>query len=178
MIETDRLILRPWQDADIAPFMAATNTTAVSRWLGGLKDEAHYADIARRMQAEQAAVGHCFWIVERRVDAEVLGLCGLRHGGPPDTPVYGKLELGWRLRESAWGQGYAKEAALAAIAWGWTQLTDDEQIAYTVPGNVSSWGLMERLGMARRPDLDFDHPMFATGHELCRHIVYSIARPL
>ncbi|UVO53414.1 GNAT family N-acetyltransferase [Sphingomonas sp. SUN039] len=178
MIETARLTLRPWQNADIAPFMTATNTLAVSRWLGGLQDASHYADMASRMQAEQSAHGHCFWIVERRDDRKVLGLCGLRRAGHPGTPVHGKLEIGWRLSETVWGQGLAKEAALACISWGWDELRDDEQVAYTVPGNSASWGLMERLGMTRRSDLDFDHPMFPAGHELCRHIVYSIARPL
>jgi RimJ/RimL family protein N-acetyltransferase len=178
MIETERLILRPWQDADIGPFMAATNTPAVARWLGGPQDEAHFAEVGARMQAEQAEHGHCFWIIERRCDADVLGFCGLRRAGHPGTPVFGKPELGWRLRESAWGQGYAKEAALATIAWAWANLSDAQLIAYTVPGNVASWRLMEALGMHRCPDLDFDHPRFSQGHELCRHITYALTRPI
>ena len=178
MIESERLVLRPWQDADIVPFMAATNTPAVARWLGGLQHETHYAEVAARMQAEQAAHGHCFWIIERRTDAQLLGACGIRRAGHAGTPVFGKPELGWRLRESAWGQGYAKEAALATIAWAWANLGDAELVAYTVPANLASWGLMEALGMQRRTAFDFDHPEFPAGHELCRHITYAITRPL
>ncbi len=177
MIDTERLILRPWRDADVEPFMAATNTPAVMRWLGGIQNAAHYAAAATRMQDEQAEYGHCFWMIEQRATGELLGFCGIRRARHPGTAVCGKPELGWRLRESAWRQGIGKEAALAAIDWGWANLADSELVAYTVPGNTASCGLMEALGMRRRPDFDFDHPMFPNGHELCRHIVYSIERP-
>jgi len=177
LIDTERLILRPWRDADAEPFMAATNTPAVMRWLGGIQDAANYAAAAARMQDEQAEFGYCFWIIEHRATGDLLGFCGIRRARHSGTPVHGKPELGWRLRERAWRRGYGKEAALAAIDWGWANLSDTELVAYTVPGNTASWGLMEALGMHRRPELDFDHPMFPPGHELCRHIVYAITRP-
>lgn len=177
MIETERLILRPWRNDDVEPFMAGLDTPAVTRWLGGLKGKSDYLAAAERMTTAQKRDGHCFWIVERRIDAAVLGFCGIRRTDHPGTPVHEEAELGWRLREDAWGAGYAKEAALASIAWGWANLAVDRLIAYTVSGNTASWGLMERLGMNRAIDLDFDHPDYPQGHELCRHIVYSIARP-
>jgi RimJ/RimL family protein N-acetyltransferase len=175
-IETERLILRGWRDEDVGPFMAGLNTAAVTRWLDGVKDRAFYEGVAMRARQEQADLGHCFWIIERKSDSDILGFCGIRRAGHPGTPVNGMAELGWRLREDAWGQGFAKEAAMACIDWGRANLLDEQLIAYTVPGNTASWGLMKRLGMVHRPELDFDHPAFSAGHELCRHITYSIAR--
>lgn len=176
-IATDRLILREWRKQDVAPFMRRLNTPTVTRWLGGVQLRADFEASYERMTREQRENGHCFWIIERAEDAAILGFCGARVAGHPGTNVHGKIELGWRLGEDVWGCGYAKEAALAAIEWCWTALTVDELIAYTVPQNAPSWGLMERIGMNRRNDLDFLHPAFKIGHELSQHITYSIARP-
>ena len=129
-----------------------------------------------RQQALQAERGHCFWIVERKADGALLGFCGLKIGNVGS--IDGEIEIGWRLREDAWGQGYAKEAALASLAWGWKNLDASRIVAITVPANRPSWGLMERLGMTRRPDMDFGHPLFAEDHPLHRHITYVIERPI
>lgn len=93
------------------------------------------------------------------------------------APIQGEIEIGWQLDEKAWGQGFAREAALASLTWGWANLACSRIVAITVPANRASWGLMERLGMTRRPDLDFGHPAFAEDHPLHRHIVYVAERP-
>ena len=84
------------------------------------------------------------------------------------------MEVGWRLREDAWGQGYAKEAATAALDLAFGRFGADEVIALTVQNNTPSWGLMVRLGMERRADLDFDSPDFDP--ENPRIIAYAITR--
>lgn len=176
-LETDRLILRPWREADVDPFMAALDSDAVTRWLGGRQPRDHYADLHRAMAQMQAEQGHCFWIVESREDGEILGFCGVRRGRHAGTPIHDLPELGWRLRADRWGRGYAKEAARATIQWCRATLTADRRIiAYTVPGNAASWGLMIALGMERREEMDFNHPAFPPGHPLCRHIVYAMDR--
>lgn len=105
-----------------------------------------------------------------------LGFCGLKPG-PIDTPLEDRIEIGWRLRIDAWGKGYAKEAAQASLDWGFANTDAPDIWAMTVIDNARSWGLMERLGMARRTDCDFDHPALAPDDPLLRHICYSIARP-
>ena len=177
ILETARLRLRTWDRADIDPFMAHLNTPSVTRWLGGTIDHEQCRAMIDRMLVRQASTGHCFWVAEAIVDGATLGYCGLQRGAPAGSPVEGKVELGWRLREDVWHRGYAAEAARACIEWGRANLSDQSLLAYTVPGNVPSWSLMEKIGMTRRPDLDFDHPEFPQGHELCRHIVYGIDRP-
>ncbi len=176
MIETPRLIVRPWRDSDRAPFAAMGGDPAVMEHLGPLHGR-EQADIAvNRMIALQAERGHCFWAVERRDDGAFLGFCGLKIAPEGIAGVEGAVEIGWRLRRDAWGQGYAREAAAASLSWGFANLADDRIIAITTPGNVRSWGLMQRLGMVRRHDLDFLHPGLPEGDPLRQHITYEIRR--
>lgn len=174
VIETGRLILRTWAPGDLAEFVRITNTPDVMRHLGGVQGPDVYQAFHDRVVASQRQHGFCFWIVERRVDRAMLGMCGFKRGTV--DPVIGAMEIGWRLRRDAWGQGYAREAALACLDWGWRNVPDDRIVAITVVANSPSWGLMERLGMRRNPALNFDHPNFAPGDPLRPHILYEIAR--
>jgi RimJ/RimL family protein N-acetyltransferase len=173
-IETARLRLRPWREADIAPFHAMGQDAEVMRYIGPPMS----ADAARavhdRMAACQAEHGYCFWAIERRADGAFLGFCGIK---PGDRFLAGETEIAWRLAHHAWGQGYAREAAEASLAWGWANLAVPRITAITVPANTRSWGLMERIGMRRVADGDFDHPGLVEGDPLRRHILYRIDRP-
>ena len=175
-IETSRLALRAWRDADAAALLAVCTDPVVMEFLGGVQDRAAVDAALDRQRGFQRDFGHCFWAVERQQDGAVLGFCGLKPGAE-GTPLEGRVEIGWRLARHAWGQGYAFEAARASLDWGFAELATDAIHAMTVPGNVRSWGLMERLGMRRCPDEDFAHPAFAPGHPLRPHIVYRIDRP-
>ena len=176
MIETERLTLRPWRAEDVDEFMRVTNTPVVMEFLGGLQDRDYFVGALERSTVSQETHGHCFWIVERREDKAILGFCGLKILGI--GPVAEDIEIGWRLREDAWGKGYAREAAEACLAWAWANLSVLRIVAITVPPNVRSWGLMERLGMKRREDYNFAHPAFAPDHPLSAHITYVIERPV
>ena len=119
----------------------------------------------------QAHDGHTFWVVERKEDGVILGFCGLKRCNQAGGPI-GEMEVGWRLREDAWGKGYAKEAAAAALDLAFGRFGADRVIALTVEPNEASWGLMKRLGMQRREDLDFANSDFGAD----TIIVYSIER--
>jgi RimJ/RimL family protein N-acetyltransferase len=173
MIETARLRLRNWTPADAEPFARHTNTPAVMRWLGGVRSrEDMDAIVSERFIAWQESRGHTFWVVERKEDGALLGFCGLKIADDAGSPVEGELEIGWRLREDAWGQGYAREAAQASLDFAFGRLGAPRVVALTVAGNSASWGLMERLGMTRRPDLDYAGPAWAESEV----IVYAIGR--
>jgi RimJ/RimL family protein N-acetyltransferase len=171
---TQRLILRTWEDGDSDRFYEVMNTPAVMRHLGGVQDRATWEAAKERLDGYQRDFGHTFWIVERIADRELLGFCGLKRVNAENAgPITGDFEIGWRLRESAWGQGIAKEAAIASLDLAFGRFAAPHVVALTVNGNEGSWGLMERLGMTRREDLDFDDPRF--GPELNPTIVYRIA---
>lgn len=173
---TERLILRDWRDDDLQPFAAMGSDPRVMEFLGGPSTEADCLAGIVRQRTGQAERGHCFWAVERQEDGEFLGFCGLKPG-MADTPIEGRIEIGWRLRADAWGQGFAREAARACLDWAWDNLPADSVWAITALGNSRSWGLMERLGMTRHADLDFDMATLPASSPHQRHITYSIGRP-
>lgn len=173
VIETDRLTLRKWRDADRAAMHAMGRDPEVMRWLGELQSrEESDAGIDRCIACGEQH-GHCFWVLERKEDGAFLGFCGIKRvkddGIEPDP---GTPEIGWRLRRDAWGHGYAKEAAIASLDYAFDRLGVDFVTAFTVPGNTASWGLMERLGMTRREVLDYWNPDWSP--QLGKGIVYRI----
>jgi RimJ/RimL family protein N-acetyltransferase len=174
MIETGRLLIRDWREEDLEPFVRHTNTPAVMRWLGGVQEpEALKARWRGRSMVWQKTRGFTYWAIERKSDGELLGFCGVKLVDAPGSgAIEGVHEIGWRLREDAWGQGYAKEAASACLDFAFDRLAPPRVVAITVAGNSASRGLMQRLGLQRREDLDFEDPRF--GPELNPTIVYEI----
>lgn len=171
--ETERLILRDWRAQDWPEFWRGTNTPSVMQWLGGVLDEARMESSRKRIESYSEQHGHTFWALERKEDNAILGFCGLKRCTSRGGPL-GSMEIGWRLREDAWGRGYAKEAARASLALAFQRFGADAVIALTVDDNAASWGLMLRLGMRRREDLDFTEQHWS-GQERPT-IVYSIAK--
>jgi RimJ/RimL family protein N-acetyltransferase len=132
------------------------------RWLGGVRTAEQQETVVRdRFMAWQEDLGFTFWVVERKADGELLGFCGLKVADDAGSPVEGELEIGWRLRVDAWGRGYAREAAAASLDHAFARLGAERVVALTIEGNAASWGLMERLGMTRRSDLDYEGPEWA-----------------
>lgn len=173
VVETSRLRLREWGEADRDRFYAIMNTAPVMRHLGGIQDRATWDAAFERLKAYQRDFGHTFWLIERLDDRELLGFCGLKRVNAPGADhLAGQFEIGWRLRESAWGQGYAKEAAIASLDLAFGQFLAPHVVALTIEPNVESQGLMKRLGMKRCQDLDFVDQRF--GSEMNPAIVYRI----
>jgi RimJ/RimL family protein N-acetyltransferase len=172
--ETERLILRDWEPADEARFYEVMNTPAVMEHLGGLQTPDEWHEAFARISGFTRDWGHTFWIVEDKGSGEMLGFCGLKRVNAPGSgELMGTPEVGWRLRESAWGKGIAKEAAIASLDLGFERFGYDEIIAMTIEANAPSQRLMERLGMRRREDLDFWDTRF--GPELNPAIVWSMS---
>ena len=171
-LETDRLILRAWREADRDPFFALNSDPVVMEFLPAT-DRATSDHAVERMNAAQAEHGHCFWAVERKRDGAFLGFCGPM---PAREPLH-EVELGWRLSRDAWGHGYASEGARASLAWCWANLDAPTVMAITVPANRRSRAVMERIGMTYLEGGDFDHPGVPSDDPLLRHVLYRIARP-
>ncbi len=176
MIETERLILAEWRD-DHRDAIAAINADreVMHHFVAPMTRTESDAQVDRQIVA-QASHGFCFWAVERKADGVLLGLAGLKTGAP-GTPIEHDLEIGWRLGRHAWGQGYATEAARAALAHGFADPAVPRIAAITTHDNVKSWAVMERLGMVRDAAADFDHPAVPAGHRVRPHRTYFIARP-
>jgi ribosomal-protein-alanine N-acetyltransferase len=174
-LRTDRLLLRPWREDDLEPFAALNADPAVMEHFARPLDRPESDAFVARIMAHFAREGFGFWAVEVPGAAPLVGLVGLARPAfeAPFTPC---VEIGWRLAREHWGKGYATEAALAALRYGFEELSLDEIVAFTVPGNVRSQAVMGRIGMTRSADDDFDHPSLPEGHPLRRHVLYR-ARP-
>jgi RimJ/RimL family protein N-acetyltransferase len=131
--------------------------------------------LASRIAQSFAAHQLGLWAIEVPGVAPFIGFAGLA------IPTFEAhftpcVEVGWRLARPFWGAGYATEAARAAVGDGFKRLGLREIVSFTVPANARSWGVMERLGMHRAPEDDFDHPKLPAGHRLARHVLYRLTR--
>jgi RimJ/RimL family protein N-acetyltransferase len=174
-LRTDRLRLRGWRDADREPFADLNaDPEVMEHFPAPLSREQSDAFLAQ-IVAAWADRGYGLWAVEQRSDRRFLGFVGLAMWAF-DAPFMPAVEVGWRLARDAWGRGYATEAATAVLDWAFDVLGLDEIVSFTAPVNARSTAVMERLGMARDPADDFDHPRVPVGHPLRRHVLYRISR--
>jgi ribosomal-protein-alanine N-acetyltransferase len=172
-LETDRLILREWRDEDVAPFAALCADPRVMEHfpatLSLAESEAQVASLRERF----AKNGFSFWATELKSSGEMIGFIGLNIPGY-ETPFTPCVEIGWRLAAAHWGKGYAQEGARASLDFGFDRLGLKEIVALTATTNLNSMRVMERIGMRRDLEGDFDHPRVPEGHCLRRHVLYRM----
>lgn len=175
MIETERLVLRPFTEADREPLAQVHADSRVTDWLGGPMDRAKTDALIDRVGDHIERHGFGFWAAERRADRRLIGMIGLIVLSD-DLPMAPGVEIGWRLAADTHGQGLATEGAAAALAWGFANLDVPEIVAFTAETNVASQAVMRKIGMTADPSRDFDHPRLAPDHPLRRHVLYAKAR--
>jgi RimJ/RimL family protein N-acetyltransferase len=170
-LRTPRLLLREWRDEDAEAFAAMWTDAGLTEFL--LPPGPNWVTRARRHWDEH---GFGQFVVELPGECQFIGVIGLDRlrWAVPFAPA---VEAAWKLARPYWGQGYATEAARAALEDGFFRLGFDEIVAFTVVGNRRSRGVMERLVMSRDPAEDFDHPRLPQGHPLLRHVLYRARRP-
>ena len=175
IIETDRLILRPWTERDRQPFADMSVDPSVMEHLMPLGSRAAADQWIDRQIIHLAENGFCLWAVENKSTGAFTGAVGLLRitYEAHFTPA---VEVGWRIPQPLWGQGFASEAAAASIQFGFETLMLPEIVANTVPVNIRSRRVMEKLGMVHNPDDDFDHPRVPEGHPLRRQVLYRLHR--
>lgn len=174
-LTTDRLLLRPWRSDDLPAFAAMNADAEVMRHFPGCMSREESDLLAGRILTHIDDYGFGQWVVERREDNAFIGVVGLQWVSF-DAPFTPAVEIGWRLNSADWRQGYALEAARAALDFAFDTLALDEVLAFTVPANLPSRGLMERLGMRRDLQGDFEHPRLPEGHALRPHVLYRLSR--
>jgi RimJ/RimL family protein N-acetyltransferase len=175
-LRTGRLFLRDWRAEDLEPFARMNADPRVMEYFPALLSRQESDELAGRIRAKWTDHGFGPWAVEIPGVAAFAGFVGLSvpSFAAPFTPC---VEVGWRLAQEHWGHGFATEAARASLAFGFEQFQLPEIVAFTVPANVRSTHVMEKLGMHRSPAEDFDHPKVAEGNPLRRHALYRLSRP-
>jgi ribosomal-protein-alanine N-acetyltransferase len=172
-LRTERLVLRPWQDADRAPYAELNADPRVMEFfpapLTREQSDAHVDHI----QATFAAQGWGLWAAERTDTGEFIGFIGLSIPSF-EAPFLPGVEVGWRLAHDHWGQGFAPEGGRAALGFAFDVVGYDEVLSFTTVANAKSRRVMEKLGLRHHPDEDFDHPNVPEGDPIRPHVLYRI----
>jgi RimJ/RimL family protein N-acetyltransferase len=173
-LRTERLVLRAWRDSDRDPFADLNaDPVVMEHFPASLTPEQTYAFVDRIVDG-WTTNGLGLWAVEVPGVSRFIGFVGLSVPGFESffTPC---VEVGWRLARTAWGQGYASEAARAALSFGFSERGLDEIVSFTTTANARSQAVMQRIGMTHDPADDFDHPNTPGWHGQ-RHVLYRLAR--
>lgn len=167
-------MLRRWRETDHAPFAALNADPLVMEYLPGVLTRTESDALIVRIEAGFAAHGYGLWALEERATGEFVGFTGLAvpSFNAHFTPA---VEVGWRLARSAWGKGYATEAAMASIAFGFAHAGLDEIVSFTSAANLRSQAVMKRIGMTHDQADDFDHPELDDTDLLRHHVLYRIS---
>jgi RimJ/RimL family protein N-acetyltransferase len=171
---TDRLIMRRWQESDKEPFAVLNGDAETMKYFPSTLDRAGSDALAARIEELFEQQGFGLWALEIAETGEFIGFTGL-NPMPDDVPGAGGMEIGWRLARSAWHQGYATEAARAAVGVAFDGVGLDEIWSMTATANEPSQAVMRRLGLTQYAF--FEHPRVPWDNPLRRHVVYRLAAP-
>lgn len=171
---TERLHLRPWRVSDRAPFALLNADPQVAEFLPTPLAAAASDAFVDRVEAHWCEHGFGLFAVELVAGCQFAGFVGLA------VPTFKArftpcVEIGWRLAAAYWGRGIATEGARAVVDYAFAELRLPELLSWTVPANVRSRRVMEKLGMTHDPGDDFDHPSLPDGHALRRHVLYRLS---
>jgi len=174
-LTTERLLLRPWREEDRPLFAQMNADPRVMRYFPRLYTSEESNEMVDRIALNFEKNGFGLWAVEVTCGAPFIGFVGLAVPAfeAHFTPC---VEIGWRLACDHWNQGFATEAARAALEFGFTQLGLSEIVSMTAPVNRPSRNVMEKLGMQHNPADDFDNPRVEEGSPLRRHVLYRLSR--
>ena len=178
VIETERLYLRQWQASDFAVFAEINADPEVMKYFPKLLTPKVSDIIASKCQQLIANQGWGLWAVSLKDRSKehgaFIGFVGLNdtHADMSFAPA---VEIAWRLHKDYWGQGYATEAARAALNFAFTELSLDEVVSFTAVINKRSQLIMERIGMMDTR-ANFYHPALDPNHRLAEHVLYNITR--
>ena len=168
-LTTDRLVLRGWRDADRPAFHAMNSDPQVMATIGPVMTRAQSDAFMNRVTHHFDEHGYGLWCVE--LDGEAVGFTGFM------VPWFREgVEIGWRIRSEFWGRGIAPEAATECVRHGFEDLGFDEIISFTAATNSKSRRVMDKIGLTRDPDGDFDHPSVPEGNPLRPHVLYRLGR--
>lgn len=174
-LETERLLLREWAESDTDPFAKMNCDPEVMKYF---PKHLSYDESKAFIQKSNSILSEKkfgLWAVEIKNSKEFIGFIGLA------VPTFEArfmpcTEIGWRLKASAWGHGYASEGARQVLQYAFVNLGMNEVVSFTAKINEPSWKVMERIGMKRNAEEDFDHPKVEKGHLLERHVLYRIRK--
>ena len=172
-IRTERLLLRRWRDSDRLPFQAMNADQRVMEFMPARLSPEDSDELIVRAERHFERHGFGPFAVQLLDKLTFAGFIGLSIPAF-DAPFMPPVEVGWRLAFDCWGRGLATEGARAVVRYGFEELGLGSVVSFTVPGNLRSRRVMEKIGMTHDPRDDFDHPLLPEGHPLRRHVLYRL----
>ncbi|WP_249199206.1 GNAT family N-acetyltransferase [Photobacterium sp. GJ3] len=174
LLETERLLIRPWENKDAAPLAKMGANPQVMRYFPSVLSQEESEALRHRAQSLIEENGWGFWAVELKTTGQFIGFVGLHAQdlAIPNTPF---VEIGWRLDAEHWGKGYAPEAAQRALQYAFESLDAPDVYAFTTVTNLPSQRVMQKLGMTDC-EQNFLHPKLPADHVLAEHCLYRITR--
>ena len=172
-LETGRLILRRWREEDRVSFRRMNADPRVMEFMPKVLEAAESDALMDRMERHFEEHGFGLFAVELKGDGEFIGFVGLSVPGF-EAAFMPAVEIGWRLAAEYWGQGLATEAAREALRYAFDVVGLASVVSFTVPANVRSLRVMERIGMQMVGE--FEHPRLPVGHVLRRHLLYRVSK--
>lgn len=175
MLETERLILRQWQDSDHLPFIKMGKDPDVMKYF---PHDLTQEDSLKLIQTASEIIDKNkwgVWAVELKENHEFIGFIGL-HDQPLQFDFSPCVEIAWRLAKEYWNKGYATEGASAVLEYAFNVLHLDKVVSFTASANQPSESVMKKLGMTKVKV--FNHPEFSFAPELEQHVLYEISKPI
>ena len=174
--ETDRLRIRAWKDSDRDLFFEINSDAKVMEFFPFRRNRAEADALFDRVGRGIAETGLGFFAIALRADDRPIGFCGLALTDLEPHFPDGTVEIGWRLAVPFWGKGYVTEAASDLLRYGFEEKGLGEIVSFAVAANTRSTAVMQRLGMRRDMNRDFDHPRVPVDQPaLLRHVLYAIS---
>ncbi|WP_223218082.1 GNAT family N-acetyltransferase [Rhizobium wenxiniae] len=175
--ETPRLILGTWLQSDRDLFREINADPKVMEFFPFRRSHEEADAFLGKLNGMMTSDGLGFYAVVLKDTDEPIGFCGLSHPNLPGIFPNEAIEIGWRLATRFWGNGYINEAAGALLDKAFSRPDIDEVVSFAVAANQRSTNVMQRLGMRREQDRDFNHPRVPDTHpHLKRHVVYTVSR--
>jgi RimJ/RimL family protein N-acetyltransferase len=173
-LETERLIMRRWQESDRAPFAELNADPETMRFFPNTLDRTASNALIEMIETRFDRQGFGFWALEVAATGTFIGFTGL-NPLPEGVPGAGGMEVGWRLAKHAWRHGYATEAARGALGVAFDNMGLPEIWSMSAVLNEPSQAVMRRLGLTETTR--FDHPRIPPGDPLRPQVAYHGTPP-
>lgn len=172
-VETSRLRLRDWKEADLEPFCLLNADEQVMKYFPKTLSSEETNELYQSIQSECKECGFGLYAVEIKENQDFIGFIGF-HRATFEADFTPCVEIGWRLKKQAWGYGYATEGAAACLQYGFATLGFDEVYSFTADRNTPSKKVMIKIGM--RFVTLFHHPKMEQHSPLSKHVLFHIKK--
>ena len=177
LFKTERLGIRNWKKSDLPEFAKMGQDEEVMKYFPSLISEQQTIDFIARMQAQFEKDGYAYLPVEILENQEFIGMVGISDQkydvklDDSDRVLSEFVDIGWRLKTTAWGKGYATEGARGWMKYGFEKINLEAIYSVAPVINVASQNVMNKIGFEKVGE--FNHPKIDNSHPTCKCAVYE-----